>query len=177
MAMPELRLVCHEDRFDDLLADLALHRLDVVLADRGAPPNPNLRLYSHALDHAPMAWYAPKAWERAARRDFPASLDKVPVLLPSHHAAVRLRLDQWFERNGLHPRVAGEFDDSALLKTFAAGGMGVFPAATMIEEDLVQRYEVRRIGECAGVEEYFYAINTERRAQHPLVQELLTVRR
>jgi LysR family transcriptional regulator, transcriptional activator of nhaA len=164
-ALTDVRLVCHEDDFDDLLAD------------RGAPPNPNLRLYSHRLGHSPMAWYAPKAWEAAARRGFPASLDKVPVLLPSQQSAVRLRLDQWFAQNALHPRVVGEFDDSALLNSFAAGGMGVFPATTMSHDDLVQRYRVRRIGDCQGVEEHFYAISTERRAQHPLMQRLLSVRR
>ncbi|HSB26185.1 MAG TPA: LysR family transcriptional regulator [Burkholderiaceae bacterium] len=169
----ELRLVCHEDEFDDLLADLALHRLDVVLADRGPPPNPNLKLYGHALGSSPMAWYAPPALASAAQRGFPGSLSEVPVLLPSHHAAVRLRIDQWFERHGLQPRVVGEFEDSALLKTFAAGGMGVFPAATRVHDDLVQRYHVRRIGPCDGVEEHFFAIGTERRVQHPLVQLLL----
>ena len=176
LQVPDLRLVCHEDEFDDLLADLALHRLDVVLADRGAPPNPNLKLYSHALGASPLAWYAPPALAATARRGFPASLAEVPVLLPSHHAAVRLRIDQWFERQGLRPRVAGEFEDSALLKTFAAGGMGVFPAATRVHDDLQSRYHVRRIGECDGVEEYFYAIGTERRVQHPLVQRLLAAR-
>lgn len=173
LQVPDLRLVCHEDEFADLLADLALHRLDVVLADRGAPPNPNLKLYSHALGSSPLAWYAPPALAAAARRGFPASLTEVPVLLPSHHAAVRLRIDQWFERQGLRPRVVGEFEDSALLKTFAAGGMGVFPAATRVHDDLLARYHVRRIGECDGVEEHFYAIGTERRVQHPLVQRLL----
>lgn len=176
LQVPDLRLVCHEDEFADLLAELALHRLDVVLADRGAPPNPNLKLYSHALGSSPMAWYAPPALAAAARRGFPASLARLPVLLPSHHAAVRLRLDQWFERLGLRPRVAGEFEDSALLKTFAAGGMGVFPAATLVHDELLARYQVRRIGECNGVEEHFYAIGTERRVQHPLVQRLLSAR-
>jgi LysR family transcriptional regulator, transcriptional activator of nhaA len=176
LQVPDLRLVCHEDEFADLLADLALHRLDVVLADRGAPPNPNLKLYSHALGVSPMAWYAPPALAAAARRGFPASLGQLPVLLPSHHAAVRLRLDQWFERQGLRPRVVGEFEDSALLKTFAAGGMGVFPAATLVHDDLQSRYHVRRIGACDGVEEHFFAIGTERRVQHPLVQRLLAAR-
>jgi LysR family transcriptional activator of nhaA len=169
----ELRLVCHEDEFDDLLADLALHRLDVVLADRGPPPNPNLKLYGHALGSTPVAWYAPPSLATAAQRGFPGSLAEMPVLLPSHHAAVRLRIDQWFERQGLHPRVVGEFEDSALLKTFAAGGMGVFPAAARVHDDLVQRYRVRRIGACEGVEEHFFAIGTERRVQHPLVARLV----
>jgi LysR family transcriptional activator of nhaA len=171
--VPELRLVCHVDEFDDLLADLALHRLDVVLADRGPPQNPNLKLYGHSLGSSPIAWYAPAALAPAAQRGFPGSLADAPVLLPSHHVAVRLRIDQWLERHGLHPKVVGEFEDSALLKTFAAGGLGVFPAAARVHDDLVQRYRVRRIGPCEGVEEHYFAIGTERRVQHPLVQRLL----
>ena len=68
---PHLRLLCHEDRFDDLIAELALHRLDVVLSDRAALPNPNLRLYSHPMGHSPLGWYAPPAWLEAARANFP----------------------------------------------------------------------------------------------------------
>jgi LysR family transcriptional regulator, transcriptional activator of nhaA len=169
----ELRLVCHEGEFDDLLADLALHRLDVVLADRGPPPNPNLRLYGHALGSSQIAWYAPPAFASAAKKGFPASLAEVPILLPSHHAAVRARIDQWFERHGVQPRVVGEFEDSALLKTFAAGGMGAFPAASQVQDDLVQSYRVRRIGPCEGADEHYFAIGTERRVQHPLLQRLL----
>ena len=168
-----LRLVCHVDEFDDLLADLALHRIDFVLADHGPPTNPNLRLYGHALGSSPIAWYAPASLAAAARRGFPGSLGNVPVLLPSHHAAVRLRIDHWFERHGLHPRIVGEFEDSALLKAFGASGMGVFPAATRVHEELVRRYRVRRIGLCDGVEEHFFAISAERRVQHPVVQRLL----
>jgi LysR family transcriptional regulator, transcriptional activator of nhaA len=117
--------MCHEDNFDDLLADLALHRLDVVLSDRPAPANPNLRLYSHALGSSHLGWYAPAALvRRRPGRDFPRSLERVPVLLPTAHASVRLRLDQWFERHGLQPRMVGEFEDSALLATFGSGHGG-----------------------------------------------------
>lgn len=173
---PNLRLLCHVDEFDDLLGDLALHRLDVVLADRPAPANPNLKLYSHPLGSSAVAWYAPPAMAQAAKRGFPQSLSGVPMLLPTAHAAVRLRLDQWLEREGVRPRVVGEFEDSALLKTFGAGGMGVFPAVEMVHDDLAARYGVRRIGSCTGVEEHFFAIATSRKVQHPLVQRLLPVR-
>ena len=95
---PNLRLLCLVDEFEDLLGDLALHRLDVVLADRAAPLNPNLKVYSHSLGSSPIAWYAPASLYAAARKNFPQSLAQVPVLLPTKHAAVRSRLDQWFER-------------------------------------------------------------------------------
>ncbi len=172
----KLRLLCHEDDFERLLADLALHRLDVVLADRAAPPNPNLKVYSHALGSSAMSWYAPAPWQDTLRRDFPHALARVPVLLPTTHAAVRARLDQWFERLEITPRVVGEFEDSALLVTFGAAGMGVFPAPDLIHDKLTARYEVKRVGPCDAVEEHFFAIGTEKKIQHPLVQRLLPAR-
>lgn len=177
MAEPRLGLLCHEGEFADLLGELALHKLDVVLADRAVPPNPNLKLYSHPLGSSRIAWYAPAAHYAAARRGFPRALAKVPVLLPTAHAAVRARLDRWFEREGIVPWVAGEFEDSALLATFGAGGMGAFPAAELAEEDLTRRYGVRKLGPCEGVEEHLFAIGTEKKVLHPLVQRLLPGRR
>ena len=170
---PHLRLLCHEGEIEDLLADLALHRLDIVIADRPGPPNPNLRVYSHSLARSAVAWYAPASLATAARRGFPASLADVPVLLPSGHAAMRASLDRWFERHQLKPRIVGEFEDSALLKTFGSSGMGVFPAALMSHDDLVARYRVKRVGSCDGVEEHFLAIGTEKKVLHPLVRRLL----
>jgi len=171
---PRLRLLCHEDNFDDLLADLALHRLDVVLSDRPAPPNPNLRLYSHPLGSSPLGWYAPAEWIEQARLDFPGNMARMPVLLPTAHAAVRLRIDQWFERQGVQPQVVGEFEDSALLATFGSSGMGVFPASERMREKLTQGYGLQWFAPCDGVEEFFYAIGTARKVQHPLVQRLLS---
>ena len=173
MGEAQLRLLCHVDEFNDLLGDLALHRLDVVLADRPAPPNPNLKVYGHPLGSSPLAWYAPASLAAAARRGFPQSLAHVPVLLPTQHAAVRPRIDQWFQRHGVRPRVAGEFEDSALLKTFGASGMGVFPAAERVHDALVDHYPVKQVGRCDGVEEHYYAIGTEKKVLHPLVRRLI----
>lgn len=177
MKEPNLRLLCQVDEFEDLLGDLALHRLDVVLADRPAAPNPNLKVYSHALGSSPLAWYAPPALYAEARRGFPQSLAKVPVLLPTDQAAVRSRLTHWFERLDIRPNLVGEFEDSALLKTFGAAGMGVFPMADLVHDDLVARYGVKRIGVSEGVEENFYAIGAHKKVLHPLVQRLLPAQR
>jgi len=170
---PRLRLVCHEGDFEDLLSDLALHRLDVVLSDRPAPANPNLRLYSHPLGSSPLGWYAPSDLVEAARADFPRSLARVPVLLPNAQASVRLAIDQWFEQHGVRPNLVGEFQDSALLATFGASGMGVFPASEMMRDKLSQGYGLHPFAACEGVREHHFAIGTARKVQHPLVQRLL----
>jgi LysR family transcriptional activator of nhaA len=108
-----------------------------------------------------------------ARPDFPHSLAKVPSLLPTAHTAVRSRLDHWFEQRAIRPRVVGEFEDSALLKTFGASGMGLFPVAEWAHDDLLAHYAVQRLGPCEGITEHFFAIGTEKKVHHPLVQRLL----
>jgi LysR family transcriptional activator of nhaA len=173
VAEADLRLICQEGPLERLLGELALHRLDVVLADRPAPANPSLRLYSRELGMSGIAWYAPTPLRAAAKRGFPASLERVPVLLPSSQHVVRGLLDRWFEKHSIQPKIAGEFDDSALLKTFGASGLGVFPAVERVEDELVARYAVTRIGSCDGVEERFFAIGTERKITHPLVRKVV----
>lgn len=173
---PHVRLLCHEDELDRLLADLALHRLDVVLSDRTAPPNPNLRLYSHALGEAPLAWFAPAAMAAKCKRKYPECLAEMPVLLPTSHAAVRDRLDHWFEQRNLRPRIAGEFEDSALLAAFGRAGMGAFPASRWSYDELRGDTKLKLLGECPEVVEHFFLISAERRIQHPLVQRLLPTR-
>lgn len=172
MQEPNLRLLCHDGEFDDLLGELALHRLDLVISDRAAPSNPSMKLYSHAVGSSPMAWYATPALRAGALADFPHSLAEVPVLLPTGHTAVRIRLDHWFDALGILPRVVGEFEDSALLKTFGGSGMGVFPAATLVGEEMCARYGVEQVGLCEGVDEHFFAITSEKRVQHRLLRQL-----
>lgn len=167
------RLLCHEDEFDRLLADLALHRLDAVLSDRTAPSNPNLRLYSHKLGDASLDWFAPAAMVKRRGKRFPACLADMPVLLPTGHTAVRPRIDQWFEREGLRPTIAGEFEDSALLAAFGRSGMGAFPASRWSRQELLADKNLVLLGDSPELVETFYLISAERRIQHPLVQRLL----
>jgi LysR family transcriptional activator of nhaA len=170
---PRVRLLCLEDEFDRLLADLALHRLDAVLSDRAAPANPNLRLYSHSLGEAAMSWFVPGPLARLSKLPFPACLAELPLLLPTSHAAVRPRLDRWLERQGIRPHIAGEFEDSALLAAFGRSGMGVFPASRWSHDELLQDRGLRLLGETPELIEQFWLISSERRVQHPLVQLLL----
>ena len=171
---PELRLLCTEGEFDDLLGDLALHRLDVVFADRPAPSNPSMKLYTHAMGASPVAWYGSEALLKATRHNFPDSLAEIPLLMPTSHSAVRHHIDQWLEQRGIRPRIVGEFEDSALLKTFGASGMGAFPAAEWVHDELTKHYALHKLGACDGIKEFFYAIGTEKKVQHPYVLRILS---
>jgi LysR family transcriptional activator of nhaA len=169
----QIQLICHEGEFDDLLADLALHRLDLVFADRPAPVNKNMSLYSQELGHSPVSWLASNELLEEAKQNFPYSLASIPVIMPTYHSTVRFKLDLWFEQLGITPNIVGEFEDNALMVTFGSSGFGVFPAASILIAELKHHYQVHPVGACEEIHEYFYAIRSEKRIQHPLVQSIL----
>jgi len=175
---PSLRLLCHEGEYGELLSELALHRLDLVLACQPAPHNTDLRLSSERLVESPVDWYGPAALVRkTAKEHFPHCLADLPVLLPTGHGALRARLDRWFDAQGIRPRIVGEFEDSALLAVFAARGLGVFPLAELGAEDLSLLRGLRWLGRAEGVLEEVHAIRSRRGQHHPLALQVLAAAR
>ncbi|MEG1769321.1 MAG: LysR substrate-binding domain-containing protein [Comamonas sp.] len=174
LATPQLRLVCHEGEFDELLSELALHQLDVVLAGQAAPRNANQRLSSERIARSSLQWYGPGSLVRkSARERFPQSLQDLPVLLPTSHSPLRATLDGWFQDLGLRPRIVGEFEDSALLAVFAARGLGVFPVSELGAKDVGLVRGLRLLGECPDISEEVHAIWSRRGRDHPLVRQIV----
>ena len=162
-----VRLNCREGRLVALLADLAVHRLDMVIADRPMPADVKVRAFNHLLGASDLTIFGADALVRTLKGNFPSMLDGAPFLMPGEGVAIRPALQQWFESQRLHPRIVGEFDDSALLKSFGQGGAGLFPAPTATSAYVCEQYGVRAIGRIDSITEHLYAITTERRMRHP----------
>ncbi len=175
-AHPDLHLVCREGPLPQLLAALALHEVDVVLADAPAPEGVKVRAFSHALGACGTTVFAAPRLA-GLRKGFPRSLDGAPMLLPSEGTATRRALDAWLAAREVRPRVAGEFDDSALLTAFGARGMGVFAAPRPLEAEVRDQHGVRVIGRADEVREAYHAITVERRLRHPAVVALVEAAR
>jgi len=162
-----VRLYCREGRLVSLLADLSVHRLDMVIADRAMPADLKVRAYNHLLASSDVTVFGADALVQTLSGKFPALVDSAPFLLPGEDVAIRPALEQWFEAQRVRPRIVGEFDDSALLKAFGQGGAGLFVAPTAIADYVCRQYGVRALGRIESVIEQLYAITTERRMQHP----------
>jgi len=168
-----LHFVCREGKLEGLLADLALHRLDLVLADRPLPSGLNVRGYNHRLGESGVAFFATPPLAAQCAGEFPRCLHGRPFLLHGDDSALRLRLLRWFERARIVPRVIGEFDDSALMKSFGRAGVGVFTAPLAIRDEVIRDYGVQMIGATDAVRESYYAISVERRVTHPAVRAVI----
>lgn len=168
--LPEtLRMVCREGKLSTLLAGLAIQSFDIVIADGPMPANSNVRGYSHLLGECGITFFAAPALAKQVKKGFPQSLDGAPFLLPGEDAAMRPRLLKWFERERIRPRIAGEFDDGALLKEFGEAGVGVFCMPSIVAAQIKRQYGVVEVGKTGEVIEQFYAISVERRLSHPAV--------
>lgn len=168
-----LRLVCYEGELNEMLSDLALHRLDIVLADRPVASSGNLRVFSHPLGEYPVSLYAQPELAQRFAAGFPSSLSEAPLLLPMRANALRGRIEQWLEGRNLRPTIAGEFEDAALMDIFGRHGLGLFPALTMLAPEIAAQFGARPVGELTGVKEEVFAISTERHIRHPAVEAIL----
>jgi LysR family transcriptional activator of nhaA len=167
------RLACQEASLDALLAELAIHRLDVVLSDQPLPAGLHVRAFNHALGSSDIAFFAEQALADELSGEFPACLDGKPLLLPAQGSALRRRLDDWFEQEAIHPYPVAEFADSALMKAFGQASSGVFPGPSAIEADICAMYGTRVIGRTSAIQERYYAISHERRLKHPAVVAII----
>ncbi|MBX3212687.1 MAG: transcriptional activator NhaR [Labilithrix sp.] len=166
---PPARLVCHEGAVDALIAGLASHAYDLVLADTPLPTGSSVRAYNHLLGDCGVTFFGQPDVARRLRGDFPESLDQAPMLLPTTGSALRRELEAWFDARGIVPRVVAELEDSALLKAFGAAGHGVFVVPSVIATEIAATYGVDPVGETRDVVERFYAISPERRIRNPAV--------
>ncbi len=172
-----VRMICREASLDMLLAELAVHRLDLVLADRPIPSTVSTRGFSHKLGECAVSFFATQKLARTCAGDFPACLEGAPLLLPGNGTQLRSGIDQWLDKHRIHPRVIAEFDDSALMKAFGQQGAGIFIAPAAIEAEVEWQYEVSAIGRVDTVKEHFYAISVERRVTHPVVSAVVEAAR
>ncbi|NQY27416.1 MAG: transcriptional activator NhaR [Piscirickettsiaceae bacterium] len=174
LQMPEsTRMVCRETDLETLLAELTLHRLDLVIADRPIPPSVSTRGFSHKLGECSVSFFATEQIQKTLSQDFPDCLNGAPLLLPSLGNQLRTDIDQWLVKNQLYPRIVAEFDDSALMKSFGQKGVGIFLAPTALEQEVMQQYGVKAIGQTDEITESFYAISVERRVINPIVSTVI----
>jgi len=168
--LPEpVRIVCREWKLDSLLSELALHRLDLVIADAPIPSSVSVRAFSHRLGSSAVSFFAAPSVLKHCTGSFPRCLDGAPMLLPGEDSAVGKRLRVWLKARSLHPRVVGEFDDSALAKEFGRHGAGIFIGPEVLSREIEKQFNVKALGVAVEVLDEFFAISVERRITHPCV--------
>ena len=168
-----VQVVCYEDKIEHLIGELSLHGLDLVISDVPATPSSGTAIYNQLLGESEVAVFGTPELARNYRENFSQSLDGAPFVLPTVNTSLRRSLDHWFDTKDLRPLVRGEIEDSALLKTFASAGVGLFVAPVAVAAEVKQQYGVEMVGRIDAVKERFYAVTASRKLKHPAVSVIL----
>lgn len=174
----KVHVVCREARSPDaFMAELAVHAIDVVLADAPAGPGTPVRTFNHPLGECGTSFFASPQLARTCRNGFPRSLDRVPMLLPSSNSTFRRALDQWFQSHDIRPEIIAELDDLALASVLGEKALGVLAAPDVIAKELGKRYALQLVGRAKDIRQRFFAISVERKIKHPAVAAICEVAR
>lgn len=165
----KVHVICREGKATELIAQLASHRLDIVLADEPASSSHQGRVFNHHLGESGITFCAERRLAKQLKRGFPKSLNHAPGLLPAESTALRRSLETWFQALGIQPRVVADFEDGALMKVVAAEGKGFVAIPTIVAAEATARYGLQVIGATDRCRDNFYAITAERRILHPAV--------
>jgi LysR family transcriptional activator of nhaA len=104
-----VRLFCHEAPLPNLLADLSIHKLDLVLADSPLSPTFNVWAYNHIFGGSGISFFAAHSEASKYSSNFPHSLNSAPMLMPVESCALRRGLELWLERQDINPVTVAEF--------------------------------------------------------------------
>jgi LysR family transcriptional regulator, transcriptional activator of nhaA len=172
-SMPErVHLIAWEGKLEDLLTDLAMHRIDMVLSDSQVGSQLSIRAFNHLLGRSSFTWSATRELVARLAPDFPRSLSQAPVILPTENTILRRLIEQWFESEGIVPDVVAEVEDSALMKTLAMQGLGAAPLAGAVLADVERQYQLYPVGQLDRLSLDLYAISVERKVTHPAVKTI-----
>jgi LysR family transcriptional activator of nhaA len=172
-----VRLVVRQQRSDLLLAELATHRVDLVLSDAPVPAGVAVSAFEHPLGSSPVEIYGPPLLAHRLAPGFPDTIHGEPFVLPAEGYALRRSLEHWFDRLDVQPRIVAEVEGSDLLNVMSEAGAGMFAAPSVIDGDIRVRYAVASVGVAQGIEESFYAITAERKIENPAVARILDAAR
>ncbi len=172
--MPEtLHLSCYEDKAERLFNDMTLQGIDLIISDCPLTPTSDSHVFNHLLGECSVMVFGTVELAAIYQPGFPNSLNNAPFILPSSNTAARRSLDQWFDAMSISPKIIAEIEDSALIKSLASEGIGLFIAPNTLEKEICKQYAVNAIGSIETVKERFYAVTHKRKLKHPAVTAIL----
>ena len=166
-------LHCVDGQQAELLAQMATHKLDLVLADKPLDSSLPFKAFCHELGKSQLGFFGNKASLDTLKESYPQSLADVPVILPAKSSPMTSAIKYWLEEQAIEISIAGHVDDSALMKALGQQGFGLFAAPLLVKEEIEKHYDVRAIGVIDNVYQHYYAFTPDRLIKDSIYSEFV----
>jgi LysR family transcriptional regulator, transcriptional activator of nhaA len=165
------QITLSEGKSDELIRELASHRIDLLISDF-LPKGADARgLYPKSITKKNVAIYgAPKF--KSLKKGFPNSISGQPIVLPTYDTRLRQNLDHWAKLNGVEFNAIVESQDISMKQLLAVEGVGLIAAAAHAIPRQISRGELVEIGQLQGVHEEMLLITAQRKIENPIAAKL-----
>lgn len=169
---PDVEVILRSGSQADLMQGLAALSLDVVLTTHAPPRDAATPYLAHRIADQPASLVGRP--HRIHPGDTLHSLvAREPLILPTPETSLRAAFDALAAREDLHPQIAAEVDDIAMMRLLARedAGLAVLPPIAVRDElDSGLLVEATRL---PGITEAFFAVTLTRRFPSPLLRDVL----
>lgn len=172
LADTEVELIIRTGPFGELLAQLEAHALDVVLSNQSVRTDSRTRLESRRIAEQAVSLVGPPRAGRRRKFRFPGDLKGRPLVLPTADAAFRGAFDVCLREAGIHPVIAAEADDMAMLRLMARSSDALTLVPPVVVQDELRSGELVEYHRIDSIHESFYALTAVRRYPNPLLDRL-----
>ncbi|REL26487.1 LysR family transcriptional regulator [Thalassotalea euphylliae] len=190
-------LDCQDGNLDELLAQLTLHKLDMILTDLPLIADVELSVYCQNIGYSDIGFFAPMSEikrppsskpktplssspssatsNEQLTNTFPVCLHQKRMVMPGFNTSLTRSLMQWFEVNEIKPDITVYANDIALMKSLGRDGFGMFPAPLIIKEEIMDKFHVGYIGKADNVTQEYHLITPQRSIVHPFVAKIVSM--
>ncbi|MAV90963.1 MAG: LysR family transcriptional regulator [Bdellovibrionaceae bacterium] len=165
------QITLSEGKSDELLRELAAHRMDIV-ATNFLPMGPDAKgLVSRSVIKKNVAFYAAPKFKKLLK-GFPKSISGQPLIFPTYDSKLRYDLDHWAKVHKLELDIVIESQDIGVKKLMAISGLGLMPTATHTVPRQMLSSELVEIGKLQGVHEELFLLSAKRKVPHPIAARI-----
>ena len=157
---------------DYLFRELQAHRIDLVISNFPPTIGDSKQYFSRLLAKIPITVFSTKKYQ-PLKRNFPASLQDQPFIMPSLHSKLRHDLNHFFQINKVTIDVIIETQDTSIQKILGIEGMGLVPLPDFAGKELVKEGKLIKIGSLQGITEDFWLISSPRKFSNPIAETLM----
>lgn len=156
-----------EAELDELIERLERFEIDLAVTDDPGDDRPGL--YRRMVGKSRVCVYGSKEFAHL-QKDFPASLEGMPVLLRASRSKLRFDVEHFYSSRGLRYELAAQCQDSSVKEALAKRGRGLVFLSERAGKELEESGSLIKIGELDGVAEELWLLSANRLINNPNTQ-------
>lgn len=165
------QITLSEGRSDQLLRELAAHRIDLVVTNFLPIGTDGKGLYPKLISKKNIAIFAAPKF-KSLRKGFPKSISGQPMVLPTYDSKLRYDLDHWAKLHDIEFNTITESQDIAVKKLMAINELGLVATATHTVTQEILSGQLIEIGQLQGLHEELYLLSANRKIPNPIAAKL-----